>query len=351
VDSSRLSRLSRWAVALPLVVLCTGCPGTLANPAWADIGEADAAPPSTPSTMSDAGPDSVAPCADVPSVTFADSCALGGCHDSVSKVNGLDLQSPGLAARLVGVMAVGGPGLLIDPTNPAESVVYTKLTATPPFGSRMPAAMGLDDGTIQCVLGWVTQQAAPTQAIADAATPPADSAAPGDGSPADASPVTAFSTLRIAAGQTSPVTDSMGNIWSADEDFTAGTPYVQPTAVAIAGTATPALYNAERYGNPSFTYTATVPNGTYAVTLKFAELYVTGPGLRLFDIAINGTTVAASFDIYAAAGAMNTAVDKTFTATVTSGTLQIAFIAGTVQNPKVDAIQIAQGATTGDGGP
>ncbi len=340
--------VSRFLAALPLVLACTGCPGTLANPAWADIGEGDAAPPqTTPQTTADS-----APCADVPSVTFAQSCALAGCHDSMTKTEGLDLQSPGVAARLVGVMAVEGPGLLIDPTNPSQSVVYEKLTATPPFGLRMPTTMALDDATIQCVLSWVTAQASATQAVADAGAPMVDSAAPADASPpSDANPVGNFSTIRIAAGQTSAVTDSTGNVWAADEDFMGGTPYVQPTSVAIAGADTPALYNAERYGNPSFTYTTTVPNGTYAVTLKFAELYVTGPGLRLFDIVINGNTVASSFDIYAAAGAMNTAVDKTFPGVVTNGMLEIGFMAGTVQNPKVDAIQIAQGAAGGDSGP
>jgi len=64
--------------------------------------------------------------------------------------------------------------------------------------------------------------------------------------------------------------------------------------------------------------------------------------MRLFGIAINGTTVETSFDIYAAAGAMNAAVDESYPVTVTGGQLQIAFTQGTVQFPKVDAIQIAR---------
>ena len=39
------------------------------------------------------------------------------------------------------------------------SVIYTKLTAFPPFGARMPfSETPLDDATIACVLQWITTQ-------------------------------------------------------------------------------------------------------------------------------------------------------------------------------------------------
>jgi hypothetical protein len=125
---------------------------------------------------------------------------------------------------------------------------------------------------------------------------------------------------------------------------------VQDPAITIAGTDTSALYNGQRYGNPSFSYQFSVPNGTYTVTLKFAEQYVTGPAMREFDIAINGTAVETNFDIYAAAGAMNTAVDESFPVVVSSGAIQLAFTPGTIQSPKVDAIEIVEGAVENDGG-
>jgi hypothetical protein len=278
------------------------------------------------------------------------SCGVAGCHDATTKAEALDLASPDVAARLVGVLAVEGNGLLIDPASPGASVVYTKLTATPPFGGRMPTGTPLDDATIQCVLSWVTSEASQTFEDAgiplgdDGGLPASDAAANED---ATTSP---FTTIRIAAGQTAAVTDTTGNVWSADEDFTGGTAAVQAPTVAITGTDSSALYNGQRYGDPSFSYLFPVPNGTYAVTLKFAEQYVTGPGMREFDIAINGATVETNFDIYAAAGAMNAAVDEPFTVSVTSGSIQIAFTQGSVQFPKVDAIQIVQGATVGEGG-
>jgi hypothetical protein len=72
--------------------------------------------------------------------------------------------------------------------------------------------------------------------------------------------------------------------------------------------------------------------------------------MREFDIAINGAAVETNFDIYAAAGAMNVAVDKSFPVTVSGGSIQLAFTPGTIQSPKVDAIRIAQGAAAIDSG-
>jgi hypothetical protein len=94
----------------------------------------------------------------VPTTVFATSCGTSGCHDATTKTQSLDLVSPGLAGRLVGVPAVEGVGLLIDPSTPANSVLYTKLLATPPFGARMPSGGSLDANTIQCVLAWVTSE-------------------------------------------------------------------------------------------------------------------------------------------------------------------------------------------------
>jgi hypothetical protein len=340
-DLAAPNRLARLAL-LPLLLAGVACPGTLSDLAAFESAGSDAG------VTADAG--SAPACPDVPTV-FMQSCGVAGCHDATTKAEALDLASPGVAARLVGVLAVEGNGLLIDPASPPASVVYTKLTATPPFGGRMPTGTPLDDATIQCVLSWATSEA--SQTFEDAGSPSGDDGgapAHDGGANGDASTPSPFTTIRVAAGQTTAVTDATGNVWSADEDFTGGTAAVQSPTAAITGTDTPALYNGQRYGDPSFSYLFTVPNGTYTVTLKFAEQYVTGPGMREFDVAINGATVETNFDIYAAAGAMNAAVDEPFTVSVTSGSIQIAFTQGTVQFPKVDAIQITQGATAGEGG-
>jgi hypothetical protein len=143
-----------------------------------------------------------------------------------------------------------------------------------------------------------------------------------------------FSPILVHAGG-GAYTDTLAQTWSADTGFTGGGTY--GTTSAIANTADPALYQTERYG--TFTYQYSVPNGNYNVTLKFAEIYFTAAGQRLFNVAINGTQVLTNFDIVATGGAF-AAVDKTFATTVTNGTITIQFTNGTVNQPKISAIQI-----------
>jgi hypothetical protein len=161
-DSLRL-RLALLALVAP----CVACPGSLDDPArFADAAGIDTGSPPVVSAEGGAGGDSggssnssdASACPDVPTGIFAPTCATAGCHDAKDKVQGLDLQSPDLFARLAGVQATEGPGLLIDRTSPPQSVLYTKLTATPPFGARMPLNGAMGDATIACVLAWITEE-------------------------------------------------------------------------------------------------------------------------------------------------------------------------------------------------
>jgi hypothetical protein len=144
------------------------------------------------------------------------------------------------------------------------------------------------------------------------------------------------SVVRVNAGG-SAMTDSTGKSWSADSGFSGGTVYAP--GVTVAGTNDQALYGTQRWNNGSLTYTFPVNNGAYTVNLKFAELYLNGPGQRVFNIAINGQTVASNFDIFAAAGGANKAVDKAFQVNVTGGSITIQ-MTSTVENPVVSAIEI-----------
>jgi hypothetical protein len=95
---------------------------------------------------------------------------MKGCHiaNPGIVVYGLDLVSPNVASRLVGVksgepaMANVPPGtLLIDQANPKQSAIYTKVTANPPYGLQMPFIPPyLDDATQACLLKWVMDTAA-----------------------------------------------------------------------------------------------------------------------------------------------------------------------------------------------
>ena len=148
-------------------------------------------------------------------------------------------------------------------------------------------------------------------------------------------------TTRVHAGG-GVYTDSLGQTWSGDTSFSGGNVY--STTSAINNTPDPALYQTERFG--IFSYQFSVPNGNYNVVLKFAEIYWTTVGQRIFNVSINGTQVLTNFDIVAAAGAPLTAIDETFPVTVTNGTVTIQFIPGSVDQPKVSAIEITQGSGT-----
>ena len=148
-------------------------------------------------------------------------------------------------------------------------------------------------------------------------------------------PPPSFTPVRTNSGGPA-YTDSLGQKWTADTGYTGGGPY--STTKTIANTPDPTLYQTSRYG-ASFSYAIHAPAGSYAVTLKFAELYWTAAGKRVFNVTINGTKVLSNFDIFAAAGATLKAIDETFKVTST-GTITIQFTTGTAGNPLVNAIQV-----------
>ena len=137
-------------------------------------------------------------------------------------------------------------------------------------------------------------------------------------------------------------TDSLGQTWSADTDFSGGNLF--GTTNSISKTSDAQLYQTERFG--SFSYHFSVPNGNYNVVLKFAEIYWSSPGQRVFNVSINGTQVLTNFDIVAAAGGPRTAIDKAFPVTVNNGAITVQFILGLADWPKVSAIEVIQGATS-----
>jgi hypothetical protein len=102
---------------------------------------------------------------------FAKTCAVSGCHSAADRTQNLDLESPNVASRLVGVSStgIGCTGVLVDPKNPAQSFFYQKLTASPPCGSQMPfLGRPLGATELQCMQIWLSGLATADGGVTDA---------------------------------------------------------------------------------------------------------------------------------------------------------------------------------------
>lgn len=145
-----------------------------------------------------------------------------------------------------------------------------------------------------------------------------------------------FSPIRVHCGG-GIYLDPSGQTWASDTGFLGGNPF--SVSSNIAATATPYLYQSERWNTGPVQYVFAVAPGTYNVRLKFAEIYFNQAGKRQFDINLNGTVVLPAFDILAAAGASNTAIDRVFTVDASSGQISILLVP-ILSNPKMSAIEI-----------
>jgi hypothetical protein len=134
----------------------------------------------------------------------------------------------------------------------------------------------------------------------------------------------------------SAFTDSQGIGYEADHYFLSGG--TASTSAPIENTDDDALYQTERYG--VFAYDLPVENGTYKVTLKYAEIYYNDPSSRLFRTEIEGEIDPVLYDILSAANGKNMAYDVEYTATVTDGNLDIDFLLGPQDLPKLSAILV-----------
>jgi hypothetical protein len=207
--------------------------------------------------------------------------------------------------------------------------------------------------------GSVTPGASPTQRPTDTTTatatptrPPAVSGTATATRSATPSPTpTATATtyrldLANNAGGTA-YTDGNGYTWRADQAYTSGGwgysgGQVYTTNTGTNGTDDDALYQSQRYWQGNGAYRFTVPNGTYNVHLRFAEIYQwTARGERVFDIRMENTIVRSGIDVVATVG-LNAPLDITISGvSVTDGILDIEFLARKGQ-PIINAIRITQ---------
>jgi len=137
--------------------------------------------------------------------------------------------------------------------------------------------------------------------------------------------------------------------FSADQLFLGGNTFSTGTAVSTAGVANAApaaVYQAERYGNFTYTLTGLSAGATYTVRLHFAEVYWSSAGARVFNVSINGAQVLTNFDIFAAAGGNFKALVRDFTAAA-NGSGQIVLQYSTIRdNAKSSGLEILSGPVT-----
>jgi beta-glucanase (GH16 family) len=131
----------------------------------------------------------------------------------------------------------------------------------------------------------------------------------------------------------------------ADSDFIGGTAANTTSAIDTSLLTFPAPPQAvlqdERYGPSTYTIPGFAAGSSHSVTLYFAENYWNAVGQRRFNVSINGITVLTNFDIFAATGAKNKAIQQQFTETADAhGQYVIRFTNGTADLPKIGGINI-----------
>ncbi|QRR01434.1 CBM96 family carbohydrate-binding protein [Dyadobacter sandarakinus] len=154
-------------------------------------------------------------------------------------------------------------------------------------------------------------------------------------------------TLRINAGGPD-FTTATKKLFIADKYY-AGTDRTSSIASGdILGTTNDVLYRSARSA-PSFSYNIPVQNGQVNVTLHFAETYFGVPGTkgekggtssRRFHVNMEGSRILTNYDIFAQAGGALRANQVTFPVMVTDGILNIDFLTGAADQPRVSAIEV-----------
>ncbi len=131
--------------------------------------------------------------------------------------------------------------------------------------------------------------------------------------------------------------------FTADANFSGGTQAAPTSSVidtsSVVAPAPQAVYQSERYGNFTYTFTGLTSGVSYKVRLHFAEYYWTAVGQRKFNVSINGTQVLTNFDIIAAVGSLNKAAIQEFTVNPSGGQILIQYTTVT-DNAKSSGIEI-----------
>jgi hypothetical protein len=133
------------------------------------------------------------------------------------------------------------------------------------------------------------------------------------------------STILVTTGGGGPENWSFGN---SDSD--------------ISNTNDPGLYRQQMWGQPGpiETWRGLAP-GKINVKLYLADTFQSTAGHRLFDIAINGETVAKQLDIFAAAGGKNRAMVETFIVDAPDGKIRLSVPRVEADNATLAAVELS----------
>ncbi|MGD0137940.1 MAG: malectin domain-containing carbohydrate-binding protein [Tepidisphaeraceae bacterium] len=132
-------------------------------------------------------------------------------------------------------------------------------------------------------------------------------------------------TILVATGSGGPENWSPGN---SDAD--------------ISNTTDPGLFKQQMWGQPGPIGTwRGLAAGKITVRLYLADSYQNAAGQRLFDIAINGETVARELDIFARAGGKNRALVETFIVDAPDGKLRLSVPRAEADNATLAAVELS----------
>jgi hypothetical protein len=176
----------RWTAARALalcVAALTGCPGTIDEEMFRASREGGSR---TDATATEGGGGDLCPSGvtDVQRDLLVPKCATAGCHTTMDRVSGLDLESPNLGSRLIGVRAsmtgsCANRSLVTINGATVEGVLLGKLTDPAVCGLRMPIGRGtvpLTTQEIACLAAYLrTLSSAPAM---DGGAPAMDASAP-----------------------------------------------------------------------------------------------------------------------------------------------------------------------------
>lgn len=148
--------------------------------------------------------------------------------------------------------------------------------------------------------------------------------------------------IRLLAGYSgAPQTDSIGQVWSADDYAQGGGPW-RRSDTPIARTSDPFIFQYWRAGDSS--YSIPLQPGVYELHLYFVTSDPTNNSNRTFTVRINGNIVLTGFDINSDAMGENVADERVFrdVSPASDGRLHISF-ASESGAPQVNAIEVLPG--------